>query len=66
MSIQHGQPDEQTGRVVAAGRVIAVRGAVNGVDFTGQDEITSEIVGLATTAARTPVQSAAQGARWHG
>ncbi|WP_225031547.1 MULTISPECIES: F0F1 ATP synthase subunit gamma [Paraburkholderia] len=31
-----------------------------------QDEITSEIVELATTAARTPMQSGAQGASWHG
>lgn len=60
MSIQHGQPDEQTGQAVAAGRVIAVRGAVIDVDFTGQDEITSEIVDLATTAARAPLQSGAQ------
>jgi len=36
VSIQHGQPDEQAGQAVAAGRVIAVRGAVIDVDFTGQ------------------------------
>jgi len=31
-----------------------------------QDEITSEIVELATTAARAPLQSSTQGASWHG
>ncbi|SDJ50947.1 hypothetical protein SAMN04487926_1579 [Paraburkholderia steynii] len=62
MSIHHCPPDELTGQAVAAARVLAVRSAVIGVDFTGQDEITSGIVDLATTAARAPLQSGAQGA----
>lgn len=36
MSIQHHQPGEHAGRSATAGRVIAVRGAVIDVDFTGQ------------------------------
>ncbi|MDR6383694.1 F0F1 ATP synthase subunit beta [Paraburkholderia caribensis] len=36
MSIQHGENDGQAGTAPAAGRVIAVRGAVIDVDFTGQ------------------------------
>ena len=36
MSIQYSQTDGQSGQTVASGRVIAVRGAVIDVDFTGQ------------------------------
>lgn len=36
MSIQYSQSDGQSGQTVASGRVIAVRGAVIDVDFTGQ------------------------------